>query len=246
MSQEGFRGWMKIVRQIFLLWLVFLLPLLLLKLFRKFSIYLENIRRLIFTNTQLEFKNEHILLFGWSTESIFALDFAYLTLQLSHSLLTGTLLEPILIFLPYLKIYVLYRGFLILFSAILARTLLSKKFRKDPRKTIKCTNYGNEIEYFIFAEWAFLHATGDAVRQALVYNLIFDTVFYINIAIVAIEAKRWKNELIELSGQWITPSVLKRISSIQSPLINLIVFPILFFGNVAFWYWTELSMDQSV
>ncbi|MCB0415606.1 MAG: hypothetical protein KDD50_14810, partial [Bdellovibrionales bacterium] len=235
LSHMGVKGWSNIVKQLFLLIFVFYVPFLFLKLFQMFSAYLENLRKQIFTSSQIDFKKRtSFALWIGRLNPYLPWFFAYLTIQVSYKILTNTLLEPLTIFIPYLEIYVIYRAFLIFFSALLAKILLSKNLDKLRLKQSKLQLTASRLSILFFIEWAFLHAIEDAVRRALVYNLMFDLVVAINIIIVSYEARRWREELLDLSSNWLSEKLQNWLSNYSHFVSDLILFPLLFLGNLTF------------
>ncbi len=246
MGQEGIRGWFQIVKHLFVLFIVLLLPFFLIRIFEKFSTFLENYRKQIFTRSQMDFKQKAKVAF-WigRINPYLSWIFAYLTIKISYSLLIGTLLEPLSVFLPYLNIYVLYRIFRIFFGSVLSQVLLSRNLNKVRTKQPKVQATARELSILFFAQWAFLHATEDIVRQALIYNLVFDSILSVNFLIIAFESRKWREELLSLSEQWLLSKFQQRIKNLSNLPLELIVYPILFLGNVGFlfvgWVYQWLS-----
>ena len=241
MNQEGLRGWFRIFKEASILVLVLVLPFLLFGLFKSFSRRLELFRKQLFTSSQLEFKKRtQAALWIGRLNPYLPWFFAYITVDISHTLLLGTLLEPLTTLLPYLNIYILYRGFFIFFSTILAKVLLSKNLEKLRRRQSDVRSTAFMLSVLFFSEWAFLHAVEDAVRQALIYNLIFNIIIYINIIIIAVESRKWKVELLELSKHWLNSKIYSWLERSSNSLFELIYCPILFSGNIIYLFFSWL------
>ncbi len=235
MAAKGPMGHAAIAGQLCLLLFVLFLPIALLRAFRLFSKFLEDLRYQLIRSGKDNFRRK-VSLSAWigKINPFLPWFFAYLAIPISRVLLSGTLLAPIMIVLPYLQIYVLYRAFLIFFSALLGKVLLSKNLDQIRTQQIEVEKTAARLSILFFLEWAFLHATEDAVRQALVYNIVFDAIICLNIALIAKEARSWKRELLTLSEQWLWPKPYAFLVQLKNPIIEFLVYPLLFLGNLFF------------
>lgn len=249
LSQKGINGWSQIVKQLSLLLFVLFLPILIFRSFNIFSEYLENVRKQVFTNSLLDFKKRtKIALTIGRINPYLPWIFAYITLHISNSILASTLLEPITVVIPYMKLYVLYRGFLIIFSTALAKILISKNLvkLKNSQREVQATAF--RLSILFFSEITFLHATEDAVRQALIYNLIYDIIFFINLIIIAFETRKWKVELLNLAKLWLNTSIFNFLNTRTSLTLELISLPLLLAGNIVYllidWFYQWISQFE--
>lgn len=246
MSQRGIRGWFQIGKQLLIIVFVFLLPYLLFLVFRAVSLKLEELKKQIFTRSQLDLnKRTQVALWIGRLNPYLPWFFAYFAIYFSYYLLSETLLEPFIIFLPYLNIYILYRAFLILFSSILAKVLLTKNLEKIKRKQPEVQKTAFKLSVLLFSEWGFLLLVEDTVRPALIYNLVYDSLIAINIAIIAVEARKWKEELLFLSEEWLNNRVCKYFLTHRNFITELIFYPLLFLFNIIYllirWFYLLLS-----
>lgn len=239
LSVQGPRGWFEVLKQIFLLLFVCFLPYLIFRLFGVFSAKLEEFRRQIFTRSELDYrKRTRLALWIGRLNPYLPWFFAYITVEFSFHLLLDTLLEPMTLAFPYLKIYISYRVFLMLFSSVLAKLLLSKSLESLRTKQQELKTTAMKLSILFFVEWTLLHAIEDAVRQAIVYNMIFDVVVYLNVYIVAIEIRKWKDELQQLSSSWLPENYQELVLQQNSRVVNLVLCPLLFTGNAVFIIWS--------
>lgn len=235
LSNKNIAGWVEILKQIFLLIFVFAIPFLLFKGFRLFSGYLENVRKNIFTHSQMDYRTRtKVALWIAKVNPYLPWIFAWLSIKLSHSMLQGTLLDPLTVIMPYLTVYVLYRAFLILFSATLAKTLLSRSLDSLRAKQSDIKRTAKRLSMVFFIEWLILLTTEDVVRRALVYSAVSSIVFYLNLIIIALESSRWKNELLLVSKSWLNNKIYEALSQSSSKILAYITCPLLFLGNVLF------------
>ncbi|MCB0342610.1 MAG: hypothetical protein KDD59_10210 [Bdellovibrionales bacterium] len=234
LSREGLRGWMGIAKQVFFILVVFFVPFALFQAFKKLSVNLEKLRRNIFTNSQLDFRRRtQIAVWIGRINPYLPWVFAYLTVLSIQSLLSQTLIGPVSLILPYANIYILYKMFLLLLSSLLAKILLSKNLDKIRNMQNQVQQTAKTLSVLFFAEWAFLHATEDAVRRALIYYVVFDVIFILNLGIIAIEAQKWREELGALSKNWLPATAFANIQKTPKAL-GYLVFPVILFGNIIY------------
>lgn len=233
LSNKSVSGWAEIIKQLFVLAFVFAIPFLLFRLFRLFSGYLENFRKNVFSHSQWDYRTRtKVALWIARLNPYLPWVFAWMTIELSESLLTGTLLEPLSVIMPYLSIYVLYRAFLIFFSTTLARVLISKRLDSLRAKQTEVKKTAKRLSLIFFIEWLILLTTEDVVRRALVYNAVSGFVFYFNVAMISWEASRWRPELMAVSKGWLNQKLFETLDNLNSKAVNLVVCPVLFFGNM--------------
>lgn len=234
-SQQGLPGWVRISKQLGLLVLIFVIPVFIFRLFDLLSNYLDQLRRNIFNSSELDFRTRTKLALWIARLNPYLPWFlAFVTVLVIQSLIEGTLLGPVALILPYINIYIVYRMFRLIFSAVLVRVLLSKSLDRVRSKQPEVQATVRRLSILFFSQWVFLHATEDVVRHALIYNMIFDLVLVIDLILIAFEARRWRDELLLLSKHWLHTSVHDRCTKNQRALVDLLLCPLLFIGNVVF------------
>ena len=127
-----------------------------------------------------------------------------------------------------------YRIFRAALSSILARILLSKNLDAVRNKMARVEATAQKLSVLLFVEIAVLYATQDAVRKALIYNLLLDIIFIINLIVIAIEARSWKAELLKLTETWMKPSWVLKIEGQKNFLFEAILYPVLFGINAIY------------
>ncbi len=233
LSRSGLSGWYEIAKQLFAFALLFLTPIFIFRLFRSFSERLESFRKNIFTQSNLDYRSRtRLALWIRRINPYLPWTFAFITIYLIESLLGGTFLEPLAFLLPYIEIYIGYRVFRLLLRSVMTQILVSPNLDSLKSKQSQIEESARYLSILFFTQWALLHATQDAVRQALVYNVVFDFVVVINAIIVIREIAKWKSELLQLSKTWLSPTWFQILEKYSNHFLFAFVLPVLFVLNL--------------
>lgn len=203
------------------------------KSFTRFSKFLDNWRTKLFTRSSLDFKTRTTLaLWINRLNPYLPWIFALISLWLISGLLKSTDLKELSSFLPYIGIYLYYRIFRMALSGVMGRILLSRNLDTVRAKQKEVQATSRRLSILFFSEWALLHATQDMVREAIIYHMVWDLVVYLNLFLIAIEARKWKDELLIVSDSWLPQNAKKLVNKNTSRLLDLVVCPILFTGSI--------------
>ncbi|MEZ4873277.1 MAG: hypothetical protein R2827_13745 [Bdellovibrionales bacterium] len=243
LSQSGIVGWFGIAKQVIVLAFIFFLPVFVFRLFKSISDRLEHFRKSIFTQSKLDYRSRtKLALWIRRLNPFLPWILAFLTLRFVESILAGTFLEPLVFLLPYFEIYVGYRVFRILLGSILTRILISRNLDALRSRQLQVEQTAKFLSVLFFAQWALLHATQDAVRKALIFNLIFDFILVFNALFLLREVLKWKDELKNLTISWANPKWTPILEKGSKGWMAIIVAPSLFALNV--FYLLVLSFSE--
>jgi len=145
-----------------------------------------------------------------------------LGINIAHDLVAGTDIAQIALLLPYIAYYLWYRIFLNIALSIMglvafSGVIESTRIEKDRlQRTVKL------VGVFFFVLLAILHATQDAVGEALIYRLVYGFVFYVGILVCAYAAREWRQKIVSTAKELLPEHIYRGINSL---------------GKNAFWSW---------
>lgn len=241
----GLKGWVDLARQVFILFLLLLIPFFLIRFLRWSANQLDQLRRDLFSRSMLDYKKrtQLALLIARLNPFLPSLGMVF-SLHIARRLLGTTDLQELSGFLFYVEVFFIYRVVRRLFEAGFEVVFSTDAVDQFKNRKEKIRRSAARISRLIFVEFVILHLIEDAVRQALAYELFSNIIFWYNIALLFVESFHWRIE-IERAFQKRFPSVWKRLEnlSLKWPLILLLPVLLLFIAlqDILIFTWRYLA-----
>jgi hypothetical protein len=118
-----------------------------------------------------------------------------LAVYLAEHLLAGSDITQVGLILPYIGFYLWYRIALNLAVSIMGLVAFVGSARSRMVEMQRLLRTVRLVGIFFFVLLAILHATQDAVGQALVYRLVYGFVVYVGLVVCAYAARAWRLEI---------------------------------------------------
>ncbi|MBU1426404.1 MAG: hypothetical protein KKH12_07425 [Gammaproteobacteria bacterium] len=118
-----------------------------------------------------------------------------LAVYIAEDLVAGTAITQIGLILPYIAFYLWYRISLNLALSIMGLVAFSGSIQSSMAEKQRLLRTVRLVGIFFFVLIAILHATQDAVGEALVYRLVYGFVVYVGIVVCAYAAREWQPEI---------------------------------------------------
>ena len=119
-----------------------------------------------------------------------------LGVNIAEDLVAGTDIAQISLFLPYVSYYLWYRIFLNFTLSILGLVAFSGATQSSKIEKERLQRTVKFVGIFFFVLLAILHATEDAVGEALIYRIVYDFVVYVGVLVCAYAASLLLGELV--------------------------------------------------
>lgn len=139
-----------------------------------------------------------------------------LAVYIAEDLLAGTGISQIGLILPYIAFYLWYRISLNLAVSIMGLVAFSGASRSSMAEMQRLLSTVRLVGIFFFVLLAILHATKDAVGEALVYRLVYGFVVYVGLVVCAYAAREWRNEIAVAAKEWLPESIHLSISRLSN------------------------------
>jgi len=131
---------------------------------------------------------------------------------IAEDLLAGTDITQIGLILPYIAFYMWYRISLNLAVSIMGLVALSGAAQSSMAEMQRLLRTVRFVGIFFFVLLAILHATQDAVGEALVYRLVHSFVVYVGLVVCAYAAREWRHEIAVAANEWLPERIHLTIS----------------------------------
>jgi len=139
-----------------------------------------------------------------------------LAVNIAQDLVAGTDIAQISLFLPYIALYLWYRIFLNFTVSILGMVAFSGSHQTTMIEKQRLLRSVRMVGIFFFVLLAILHATQDAVGEALVYRLVHDIVVYVGLIVCAYAAREWQKEIASAAAELLPESIHLTITKLGS------------------------------
>jgi len=139
-----------------------------------------------------------------------------LGVYIAQDLVAGTDIAQIGLFLPYIAYYLWYRVFLNFTFSMIGRVAFSGVIDSTRSEKDRLQRTVRLVGIFFFVLLAILHATKDAVGEALVYRLVYDFVVYVGLLVCAYAAREWRREIVKAAEQLLPEHVYRAIHALSS------------------------------
>ncbi len=139
-----------------------------------------------------------------------------LGVNIAQDLVAGTDITQISLFLPYVSYYLWYRIFLNFTMSILGLVAFSGVTQSSQIEKGRLQRTVRFVGIFFFVLLAILHATQDAVGEALVYRIVYDFVVYVGILVCAYAAREWRNEIVNAASLLLPERVHQAIHTLSN------------------------------
>ena len=139
-----------------------------------------------------------------------------LAVYLAEDLLAGTGISQIGLVLPYIAFYIWYRISLNLAVSILGLVAFSGAAQSSMADMQRLLNTVRQVGLFFFVLVVILHATQDAVGEALVYRLVYSFVVYVGLVVCAHAAREWRREIALAAKEWLPEDIYLTIDRLSN------------------------------
>lgn len=130
-----------------------------------------------------------------------------LAVYIAEDLLAGTDITQIGLILPYIAFYMWYRISLNVAVSIMGMVAFSGAAQSSMVEMQRLLRTVRFVGIFFFVLLAILHATQDAVGEALVYRLVYSFVVYVGLVVCAYAAREWRQEIAVAAKQWLPEQI---------------------------------------
>lgn len=226
---NGISGWVDIGRQILILLLFFMIPLVIFSFFNKITIGLERFRKALIGRSMLG-HNRRTFAALWlgRLTPFFPWVAMWSATLLAQHFLRQTDIREIAESLVYLKMYFVYRAVRIALTSGIQFSFTQGSLEQLRLIQDQVTVTATRIARIGLLEFILLKATSDAVREALIYTILSSLMFWINILVVFYEASRWENEIWSSAKNRMKPSSFSMIAKAKGYKIAKLINPFLF------------------
>ncbi|MEZ4750445.1 MAG: hypothetical protein R3B54_07400 [Bdellovibrionota bacterium] len=120
---------------------------------------------------------------------------SYIAVLLARDLIEGTIWEEINLILPYVRYYILYRIFLLLFQNLLMNLVRMGRFSSPMAIRKKGIRTGQSIGLFFFVAFSIRYATATTVGEALVFRFVEHWMYLLGVLLFFVGAFFWRKEV---------------------------------------------------
>jgi hypothetical protein len=238
---SGFEGWVDIFRQLLILLVLILIPFGLVKLLNWSSATIDRFRKDLLAHSMLNYRKRTNMAVWIARLNPFVPSVGMiLSVMIARSLLETTDLKELSGILFYLQVYFVYKAFRLLLKITLEIVFSTDSVDKLKDQKIRIEESAKRISRLIFIEYASLHFIEDTVRRALIYGVISDFIFWLNIFFVFYEAKKWDSE-IKNSFYYRFPKYSLRLKKISHRRFGFLLNPFVFIAIAAHDFWQFVS-----
>lgn len=195
-AERGIRGLYGLMQTILNILLVFALPFGGVIFLRLISRWIENSRKQIMKEKKPAKHKVRYALFLKFIHPYVPFLLAYMSIIVAETLLTFTYFEELITILPYIKMYIYYRIFLIFFDTNLKRISLKSDILVSGEHETKINQTGKSLGLFFLAVFFILHSLETSVGRAYIY-IISETVIYVcSLGMIIAFTIFWKKEIL--------------------------------------------------
>lgn len=205
----GIEGWLYIANQSALLLVALAFPFVIYALLRRFSNYLNELRRALIRGDVRTRYSKGLAIWIHRLNPYVPWVMMLWGLGLLEGWVDGTAFADLSAFIPYLAYYFWYRIFLLLIFAVVGVVAHSGAMEVATAQRARIGKVARQIGIFFVTALALLHATEGVVGKALVYRAVSDVMFYVGTLVCALAAWQWRQE-ISVAGERVLPAFLAR------------------------------------
>jgi hypothetical protein len=143
-----------------------------------------------------------------------------LAVYIAEDLLAGTDITQIGLILPYIAFYMWYRISLNLAVSIMGLVAFSGAAQSSMTEMQRLLRTVRLVGIFFFVLLAILHATQDAVGEALVYRLVYGFVVYVGLLVCAYAAREWRHEIAVAAKEWLPEYIHQPIEQLSKNIFG--------------------------
>lgn len=193
---SGVEGWLDISRQSLILIVLFLIPFFLIKLLNWSSQSIDTFRKNLLSRSMLDYRRRTQFAVWIARLNPFLPSVGMvIAVMVARSLLETTDLKEFSSLLFYAQIYFIYKTFRILLKIFLEVVFSTDSVDKIKEQKLRIEKSARSISRLIFIEYALLHFIEDTVRRALIYNLVQEFIFWLNVFFIFYETNKWRQEI---------------------------------------------------
>ncbi|NJM09926.1 MAG: hypothetical protein HC883_03275 [Bdellovibrionaceae bacterium] len=144
---------------------------------------------------------------------------------LARRLIETTDLKELSNLLFFVQLYFIYLFVRMFLKVGLEVVFSTGSVEKMGNLRFKIAATSSRVSRLYFARFAVLHLIEDTVRRALVYNLVSSVVFWITVAVIILEFRKWRNEIAE-SFRFRYQGLWEHVSPMYSLKLGTILLPI--------------------
>jgi hypothetical protein len=227
---NGFDGWIDLIRQLFFLFLLFLVPFLLAKIFKWISKRLDEIKNELLSKALFDYSTQKTGLTFWIAHLNPFIPSAGMILSIysARLLIANTDFQELSIFLFYFQFFFVYRFVRQLLMVVLEFIFTVNSSRNLVTERDRIAKSATRIARLIFIEYFLLYIIEDTVRKALAYHLFSSLIFWVNIAFVFVETNNWS---VEIHNSFISryPRIWAKFhSTLEAKFLGILFLPLLF------------------
>ncbi len=229
----GFNGIGLIVRDLFMLLIIILIPFGLKRVFERIATSLDQVRNSILQDRKSSGLLKALAIWIQRLKPFIPWMFWYITLVIGEKILLSTVLAEVAALFPYFRYFVLYKVFrrlvMLFLTSLSAR---SDKFLSKDIK-IKATATAKSLGQFAFISFVILHAVDSIVSKGIIYEVLLLVIKVLALLQVWRWSTKWSQETSHAIRGNLTSNTLKIFNKIDSTLPKFIVaFPWIIFSLV--------------
>lgn len=230
---EGFKGIWIIIKDLLAIVLMICTPFVLFYAIKFLTGYIEKLRKKLITGRKPHFMSIKISLWLKNLSPYLPYGAAYISIEIADSLLRKTFFEELTAFLPYFRIIIFYRIFIIFFKAALRRFLFRSKTLSLWQYETKINKTAKATGLFLFIVLSILYAAESTVGRAFIYSLVSNILYTIGFLILLISSYAWRNEIASVIESSTEKNIGKKVADIcrgpggfflALPLLVLVLF----------------------
>lgn len=230
---SGLDGWIDLIRQIFILFILILIPFFLNKILSWTSNKLDRIKKDLISKSMLDYRRRTSFAVWISRLNPFVPSVGMIiSIGFASSLIRDTDLKELAIFLYYFQVYYIYRTVKLLLTILLEVVFSADSVDTLKQQKLRIKKSATRISRLVFIEFVLLHITEDTVRRALAYQMFSAIIFWVNIIFVLIEANKWNVEISSAFSHRF-PKVWARLQTVYKSKLGKLLLPLLFLSIVA-------------
>ncbi len=230
---SGLDGWLDLVRQIFILFILIMIPFFLTKILRWTSDKLDKIKKDLISKSMLDYRRRTTFAVWIARLNPFVPSVGMIiSIGFARSLIQDTDLKELAMFLYYFQVYYIYRTVKLLLTICLEVAFSTDSVDTLKQQKVRIKKSATRISRLVFIEFILLHITEDTVRRALAYQMFSNLIFWVNVAFTFIETAKWKDE-ISSSFSYRFPNLWNRLQPAFKSKISNFILPILFLLTVS-------------
>ena len=217
-ASSGVTGWLNIANQSFIFFLFVTVLFAAFTGLNRVSSYLNRLRSYLVREKYSQAYARSLAIWIRRGNAYVPWTVMLIGVNIAQDLVADTDIAQIGLFLPYIAYYLWYRIFLNLVLSILGLIAFSDAIRSTEIQKDRLHRTVKLVGVFFFVLLAILHATEDAVGEALVYRIVYGLVVYVGILICAYAAHEWRQEISRVSKQLLPERIYLAIDTLSSSI----------------------------